>query len=77
MLLPIEWIYLLGAVILLLLSGIFSAAEIGLLSVNRFRVHQLAEDGSRRAQLLQGLLLSAAASAHHHPHPHYSNQLPE
>lgn len=52
----IDWITLTVAFILLLLSGYFSAAEIGLLSVNKFRVHQLAEDGSPRAQLLQKLL---------------------
>jgi len=41
---------------LLLFSALFSAAEIGILSANRFRVHQLAEDGSLRARLLERLL---------------------
>ncbi|MHB9129900.1 MAG: hemolysin family protein [Armatimonadota bacterium] len=53
---PIDWLFLAAALILLLLSGIFSAAEIGILSVNRFRVHQLAEDGAPEARLLQRLL---------------------
>lgn len=53
---PIEWFYVLAAIVLLLLSGLFSAAEIGLLSVNRFRVHQLAEEDAPRAKLLQRLL---------------------
>ncbi|HEY3376453.1 MAG TPA: hemolysin family protein [Armatimonadota bacterium] len=52
----IEWFYLGVTVVLLLLSGLFSAAEIGLLSVNRFRVHQLAEGGSSRARQLRHLL---------------------
>lgn len=53
---PWDWLYLTAALVLLLLSGIFAAAEIGILSVNRFRVHQLAEEGSTRAQTLQDLL---------------------
>lgn len=53
---PVDWFYLLTTLLLLLLSGYFSSAEIGLLSVNRFRVHQLAEDGSARAALLQRLI---------------------
>lgn len=57
---PIEWIYLLAAIILLLLSGFFSAAEIGLLSVNRFRVHQLAEEGDVRGTILQSLLRNSS-----------------
>ena len=55
---PIEWVYLALAFGLLLLSGFFAAAEIGLLSVNRFRVHQLAESGAKRAHVLQRLLLN-------------------
>ena len=54
-----DWINLTASLLLLGLSGYFSASEIGLLSVNRFRVHQLAEDGSRRARILERLL--------HHP----------
>jgi len=53
-----DGIYLLLSLALLLLSGIFSAAEIGMLSVNRFRIHQLVEDGVPRARLLQRLLES-------------------
>ena len=52
----IDWLYLGIAAGLLLLAAVFSAAEIGILAANRFRVHQLAEDGSRRARLLQRLL---------------------
>lgn len=53
---PIEWFYLLAALIFILLASIFSAAEIGLLSVNRFRVHQLAEEGNAQAKILQRIL---------------------
>ncbi|MHB9024526.1 MAG: hemolysin family protein [Armatimonadota bacterium] len=52
----IDWLFLALTVALLLLSGLFSASEIGVLSMNRFRLHQYAEEGNRRAQLLQRLL---------------------
>ena len=52
----LDWVFIIVSLVLLLLSAIFSAAEIGMLSANRFRVHQLAEDGSRRARLLERLL---------------------
>ena len=52
----LDWTFIAISTALLLLSAIFSAAEIGILSANRFRVHQLAEDGSRRARLLERLL---------------------
>lgn len=52
-----DWIFLVAMLVLLMLSGIFSATEIGMLSINRFRLHQLAEEGSPRARLLQRLLL--------------------
>ncbi|MHB0936976.1 MAG: hemolysin family protein [Armatimonadota bacterium] len=51
-----DWTFIIISLVLLLLSAIFSAAEIGMLSANRFRIHQLAEDGSRRARLLERLL---------------------
>jgi len=53
---PWDWLYLSAALVLLLLSAIFAASEIGILSVNRFRVHQLAEEGAPRAQLLEQML---------------------
>ncbi len=53
---PGDWAFIATALLLLLLAAVFSAAEIGLLSVNRFRVHQLAEGGSVRARLLERLL---------------------
>jgi len=53
---PHDWLYLGVIVVLLLLSGLFSAAEIGILSLNRFRLHQQAEEGSSRARLVQRLL---------------------
>lgn len=56
----LDWVYLTVGLALLLLSAFFSAAEIGLLSVNRFRVHQLAEDGTPTARLLQRLLQQPA-----------------
>ncbi len=56
---PWDWLGLIAAAILLLLAGIFSAAEISILSVNRFRMHQLAEEGDVRAQVLQQLLQQA------------------
>lgn len=57
---PVEWLYLLITLLLLACSAIFSAAEIGLLSVNRFRVHQLAESGSHTAKILCRLLQQPA-----------------
>ncbi|HOF89036.1 MAG TPA: hemolysin family protein [Armatimonadota bacterium] len=55
-----DWL-LLGVVVLLIgISGIFAAAEIGILSVNRFRTVQLAESGAPRARLLQRLLQQPA-----------------
>ncbi len=41
---------------LIFLSGFFSAAEIGLMTVNRYRVRHLAESGHRGARLAQRLL---------------------
>ncbi len=41
---------------LLGISAFLAASEISLVSVNRFRVRSLAEEGSRRAQVLKGLL---------------------
>jgi len=52
----LDWLFIITSLVLLLLAAIFSAAEIGILSTNRFRVHQLAEDGSPRARLLERLL---------------------
>jgi putative hemolysin len=47
----------LAAVLLLLMgSAFFSAAEIALLSVNRYRLHQWLESGSRTARVTAGLL---------------------
>lgn len=43
-------------VFLIFLSGFFSAAEIGLMTVNRYRVRHLAESGHRGARLAQRLL---------------------
>lgn len=44
--------YLLAALgVLLLLSGFFSASEIGLMSVNRYRLRHLAQSGHRGARL--------------------------
>jgi len=52
----LDWSFIIISLVLLLLAAIFSAAEIGILSANRFRVHQLAEDGSPPARLLERLL---------------------
>ena len=41
---------------LIFLSGFFSAAEIGLMTVNRYRLRHLAESGHRGARLAQRLL---------------------
>ncbi|OPZ82786.1 MAG: Magnesium and cobalt efflux protein CorC [bacterium ADurb.Bin429] len=46
--------------LLIWISGIFVASEIGILTVNRFRTVQLAESGSPRARLLQRLLQQPA-----------------
>lgn len=51
-----DWLLLIASLVLLALSAIFSGAEIAILSANRFRIHQQAEDGNGRAQLLQRLL---------------------
>ena len=53
---PTDWLFIVISTAMLLLSATFSAAEIAILSANRFRVRQLADDGSRRARLLQRLL---------------------
>ncbi|HEY3416670.1 MAG TPA: hemolysin family protein, partial [Armatimonadota bacterium] len=53
---PIDWLFLALTIILLLFSGLFAASEIGILSVNRFRLHQFAEENVRHARLLQRLL---------------------
>jgi CBS domain containing-hemolysin-like protein len=58
---PYDWIFVIAVAALLLLSASFSAAEIGILSINRFRLHQLAEEGSSRARLLQRLLQQPAS----------------
>lgn len=42
--------------ICILLSGFFSAAEAGIVSLNRLRLRHLAESGLSRAKVLQGLL---------------------
>lgn len=48
---------LLGAlIILVLISAFFSAAEIGLMTLNRYRLRHLAESGHRGARLAQRLL---------------------
>jgi CBS domain containing-hemolysin-like protein len=51
-----EWLFVAVTVILLVLAAIFSAAEIGILSVNRFRLQQLAEHNAPGARTLQRLL---------------------
>lgn len=56
----VDWLFLTAALLLLLLSGLFSAAEIGILSISRFRVHQLAEEGLRSARILRRLLREPA-----------------
>ena len=53
---PHDWLFAAAAIALLVLAGVFAAAEIGILSVSPFRLHQLAEGGSTRARLLQRLL---------------------
>ena len=52
----LDWLYLTTAVVLILLSGLYAAAEIGILALSHFRLHQLAEAGSVQARLLQRLL---------------------
>lgn len=48
---------LFGALIgLVLLSAFFSAAEIGMLTLNRYRIRHQAESGVRAARVIQGLL---------------------
>jgi putative hemolysin len=51
-----DWHTLLTLVILLGLSAFFSAAEIGLLSAGKYRLRQLAEEGSWSGRLVVGLL---------------------
>jgi len=49
--------FLIGAlVVLILLSAFFSAAEIGMMTLNRHRLRHLAEKGSRAAKLTRRLL---------------------
>jgi CBS domain containing-hemolysin-like protein len=52
----IDGLFLVAALGVLGVCAFFAASEIGILSVNRFRLHQLAEDGSPSARALQRLL---------------------
>lgn len=52
-----DWGWRLGSLILLLIASAFLAAsEISLVSVNRFRIRSLREEGNRRAERLEKLL---------------------
>jgi hypothetical protein len=48
--------WLLLVLILLVLAGFFSAAEIGMMSINRYRLRHLVKAGNHRAQLVQNQL---------------------
>ncbi|MEE8401288.1 MAG: hemolysin family protein [Candidatus Hydrothermarchaeaceae archaeon] len=50
------WIEIFGLCFLFFLSAFFSGSEIALFSVNRVRIRKLAEEGSPKAILLNGLL---------------------
>jgi gliding motility-associated protein GldE len=45
-----------GLVLLILLSGFFSGSETALVSLNRIKLKKLAEDGDKRALIIEGLL---------------------
>lgn len=49
-------LWLLLVLILLILAGFFSAAEIGMMSINRYRLRHLVKAGNYRAQLVQNQL---------------------
>jgi CBS domain containing-hemolysin-like protein len=51
------WIEILGLVILLLLSAFFSGSEIALFSANKLRIRKLVEEGSKKADIVNSLLL--------------------
>jgi putative hemolysin len=51
-----DWQVLTALVILLILAGFFSASEIALLSTGKYRLRQLAEEGSWAGRLVVGLL---------------------
>ena len=52
---PVETLF--GSLIfLILLSAFFSAAEIGLMTLNRYRLHTLADSGHRGARIARKLL---------------------
>lgn len=54
---------LLVIVLLTLLSGIFVASEIALVSIRRSRVDQLVEEGSRGARRVRRLIADLVASS--------------
>lgn len=59
----IEILLTLGGVLLLLgLSAFFSGSETALTAASKARMHSLAEEGNRQAEVVNGLLASPSAS---------------
>jgi CBS domain containing-hemolysin-like protein len=51
-----DWLALITVLLLICVSGFFSAAEIGILSLGKYRLRQLAESGSRAGKILHALM---------------------
>ena len=50
----VEWLFwLAGIVVLLILSAFFSGSETALTAASRPSIHQLAEQGNRRAEIVR------------------------
>lgn len=51
-----DWVTIITILVLVSLSAFFSAAEIGILSLGKYRRRQMAEDGSRAGKILHALM---------------------
>lgn len=50
------WIAFLVVIVLIIFSGVFSAAETGVTAASKARIHRLAREGSKRAKLVEKLI---------------------
>jgi putative hemolysin len=57
-----DWLALITIMLLVSVSGFFSASEIGILALGKYRLRQMAEQGSRAGRILHALMERPAAT---------------